>query len=165
MNSPFIIMLGFLVLLIGGVLGYLFHRYLGNKAIKDQQQKADSILKGANEQARLIETQARENAAKIIQSSEGEVKERRQELSRETERIDKRRSELDNRTDRLEQREHNLNKRQSTMDRRANEVENMYESQVKKLEEISMLTQDEAKNELMEAVEKEARADMARIYR
>jgi len=158
-------MIGLLTLLIGGVLGYFFQRYLGNKAIKDQQQKAESILKGANEQARLIETQARENAAKVIQGAEGELKERRQELSRETERVDKRRSELDHRADRLEQREHNLNKRQSTMDRRANEIESMYETQVQKLEEISMLTQDEAKKELLDAVEKEARADMARIYR
>jgi ribonuclease Y len=165
MNSPFTIIIGSLSLLIGAVLGYLFNRYLANKAIKDQQQKAESILNGANEQARLIESQARENAAKIVQSSEGEIKERRKELSRETERIDKRRSELDHRADRLEQREHTLNKRQSSMDRRANEVEDIFQSQVKKLEEISMLTQDEAKKELLEAVEKEARADMARIYR
>jgi ribonuclease Y len=41
----------------------------------------------------------------------------------------------------------------------------MFESQVEKLEQISQLTQDEAKNELFAAVEKEARADMARIYR
>ncbi len=165
MNNPLIYLIGFLTLLIGSVLGYLFNRYLGNKAFKDQQQKAESILNGANEQARLIETQARENAAKIIQNSEGEIKERRQELSRETERIDKRRSELDQRADRLEQREHNLNKRQSSMDRRANEIEGLHDTQVKKLEEISSLTQDEAKKELLEAVEKEARADMARIYR
>ncbi len=51
------------------------------------------------------------------------------------------------------------------MDRRANEVEKMVETQVEKLEQISQLTQDEAKNELIAAVEKEARADMARIYR
>ncbi len=165
MNSPFIIMIGFLILLFGSVLGYLFQRYLGDKAIKNQQQKAESILNGANEQARLIETQARENAANIVQSAESELKERRQELSRETERLDKRRTELDHRADRMEQREHNLNKRQSSMDRRANEIENMHETQVQKLEEISMLTQDEAKKELLEAVEKEARADMARIYR
>jgi ribonuclease Y len=41
----------------------------------------------------------------------------------------------------------------------------MFESQVEKLEQISQLTQDEAKKELFTAVEKEARADMARIYR
>jgi ribonuclease Y len=160
-----IIITAVLALGLGATAGYLFHRYLAEKALQDQQQKAESILKGANEQARLIEAQARESATKIIQAAEGEIKERRQELSRETERLDKRRSELDSRADRLEQREQALNKRQSTIDRRANEVEKMVESQVERLEQISLLTQDEAKKELFAAVEKEARADMARIYR
>ena len=164
--NPFItIVTAILALTLGVIAGYLFHRYQADKSIKNQQQKAESILKGANEQARLIESQARESATKIIQSSEGEIKERRQELSREAERIDKRRSELDSRADRLEQREQVLNKRQSTVDRRANEIDKLYESQVEKLEQLSQLTQDEAKKELFEAVEKEARADMARIYR
>jgi ribonuclease Y len=164
--NPFIILVtAILALVLGVVGGYLFHRYQAEKAIKDQQQKAESILKGANEQARLIESQARDSANKITQGAEGELKERRHELSRETERLDKRRTELDSRADRLEQREQNLNKRQSAVDRRANEVEKMVEEQVQKLEQISQLTQDEAKNELFDAVEKEARADMARIYR
>ena len=163
--NPFSILIGLLALIVGIAVGYFFHRYQVEKALKDQQQKSESILKGANEQARLIESQARENSTKIIQAAEGEIKERRHELSRETERLDKRRSELDSRADRLEQREQTINKRQSSMDRRANEVEKMVEDQVIKLEQISQLTQDEAKNELFAAVEKEARADMARIYR
>ena len=163
--NPFSILISLLALIVGIAVGYFFHRYQVEKALKDQQQKSESILKGANEQARLIESQARENATKIIQAAEGEIKERRHELSRETERLDKRRSELDSRADRLEQREQTINKRQSSMDRRANEVEKMVEDQVIKLEQISQLTQDEAKNELFAAVEKEARADMARIYR
>ncbi|MGD8402980.1 MAG: ribonuclease Y [Anaerolineales bacterium] len=165
MNPIVILITAVLALVLGGIAGYLFHRYQAEKALENQQQKAESILKGANEQARLIETQARESANKIIQSAEGEIKERRHELSRETERLDKRRSELDNRADRLEQREQTLNKRQSSLDRRANDVDKMVEEQVQKLEQISQLTQDEAKNELFAAVEKEARADMARIYR
>jgi len=164
--NPFITLVtDILALVLGVVAGYLFHRYQAEKALKDQQQKAESILKGANEQARLIESQARESATKIVQAAEGEIKERRHEISRETERLDKRRSELDSRADRLEQREQTLNKRQSALDRRANDVEKMVEEQVQKLEQISQLTQEEAKNELFAAVEKEARADMARIYR
>jgi ribonuclease Y len=163
--NPFSLLIDVLALLVGIAAGYFFHRYQADKALKDQQQKAESILKGANEQARLIESQARESATKIVQSAEGEIKERRHELSRETERLDKRRSELDGRADRLEQREQTLNKRQSSIDRRGNEIEKMFEAQVEKLEQISQLTQDEARKELFAAVEKEARADMARIYR
>ena len=69
-------------LALGGVLGYFIHRYQADKALKNQQDKAENILKGASEQARLIESHARENAVKIVQAAETEIKERRIELNR-----------------------------------------------------------------------------------
>lgn len=165
MNPLITFLLVILALAVGLTVGYYFHRYQTDKAMRDQQEKTASILKGANEQARLIEAQARENAQKVLQSAEQDIKERRAENSREAERLDKRRTELEGRADKLEQREQTLNKRQSTMDRRANEIEKLYEQEVVKLEQISALSQDEARKELFTAVEKEARADMARIYR
>ena len=158
------IIIGFLALVIGAVAGYFYHRYQSDRALKNQQDKADNILKVANTQARLIETQARESATKIVQASESEIKERRIELGKEADRLDKRRSELDGRADKLEQRDQNLNKRQSLIDKRTNEMEKLYEQEVTKLEQIAQLSQDEAKKQLFAAVEKEARADMARIY-
>ena len=161
-----LIILGILVALAAGLAGgYYYHRYQTEKAIHDQQEKTASILKGANEQARLIEAQARENAVKIVQVAEQDVKERRAENSREAERLDKRRTELESRADKMEQREQTLNKRQSAVDRRANEIEKLYEQEVVKLEQISALSQEDARKDLFAAVEKEARADMARIYR
>jgi ribonuclease Y len=163
--SPLNLIIDVLVLAVGIVAGYFYHRYQAEKAIKSQQDKADNILKIANEQARLIEGQARESATKIVQAAETEIKERRIELSRETERLDKRRTELDGRSDRLEQREQAINKRQSQIDKRANEVDKLYEDEVKNLEQIAQLSQEDARKELFNAVEKEARGDMARIIR
>jgi ribonuclease Y len=163
--NPINIVIDILALIVGVTAGYFYHRYQAEKALKNQQDKADNILKGANEQARLIESQARDNATKIVQAAESEIKERRIELNKETDRLDKRRSELDSRVDKLEQREQNLNKRQSTVDRKANEIEKLHEEQVKRLEQIAQMTQDEAKKDLFAAVEKEARGDMARIIR
>ncbi len=163
--NPINILIDILALVIGLVAGYFFHRYQAERAIKNQQDKADSILKVANEQARLIESQARENATKIIQAAEAEIKERRIELNKETDRLDKRRVELDSRFDKMEQREQNLNRRQSQIDKRSNEIEKLYEEQVKKLEQIASLSSEDAKRDLFAAVEKEARGDMARIIR
>ncbi len=163
--NPIVILVDLIVLLVGIAAGYFYHRYQVEQRIKSAQDKAELILKGANEQARLIESQARENAVKIIQAAEAEIKERRIELNRESDRLDKRRSELDNRADRLEQREQAVNKRQSQVDRKANEIEKLHEEQVKRLEQIAQMSQEEARKELMAAVEKEARSDMARIIR
>jgi ribonuclease Y len=164
MNSISIIV-GVLALILGVAAGYFYHRYQSDRALKNQQDKAENILKAAAEQARMIESQARESATKIVQASESEIKERRLELNRETERIDKRRSEVDSRSDKLEQREQTLNKRQSQVDKRANEIDKLYDDELAKLEQIAQLSQDDARKELFAAVDKEARADMARIYR
>ncbi len=165
MNPVLTIVIDVITLAVGIAAGYYYHRYLTDKALRDQQEKTTNILKGANEQARLIESQARENAVKIVQAAEQDIKERRAENSREAERLDKRRTELEHRAEKLEQREQALNKRQSSVDRRANEIDKLFEQEVTKLEQISALSQDEARKELFAAVEKEARADMARIYR
>lgn len=164
--NPFVyILLGLLLLVLGVVGGYFLRRYQMEVVRRNQQEKAENILKGASEQARLIESQARENAVKIVQAAEAEIKERRIELNRETERLEKRRTELDNRIERLEQREQNINKRQSQVDRRHNEMEKIYEEQMKKLEFVAQMTQEDARKDLFAAVEKEARSDMARIIR
>jgi len=163
--NPIAIVINLVLLVAGITIGYLYQKYQADQRAKSLQDKADTILKGANEQARLIENQARDNSAKLLQTTENEIKERRADLNKEAERLDKRRSELDSRSDRLEQREQTVNKRQSQVDKRANEIDKLHEEQIKKLEQISQLTPDDAKKELFAAVEKEARGDMARIMR
>jgi ribonuclease Y len=163
--NPIVLLIDFLALVVGATAGYFFHRYQAEKSAKARHEKADDILKIANEQARLIESGSRENATKIVQAAESEIKERRIELNRETERLDKRRSELDSRFDKIEQREQTLNKRQSQIDKRANEIDKLYEEQAKKLEFVAQMTPEEARKELFASVEKEARGDMARIIR
>jgi len=161
--------MGFLIaglaLLLGLVVGYFFSRYQSEKTLHQQREKSESILKGANEQARLIEIQARDNALKIAQAAENEITQRRAELNREEDRQQKRRAELDSRFERTEQREITLNKRQSAIDRRANEVEKTHAVQMERLQQISVMTQEEARQILLAEVEKEARGDMARIMR
>ncbi len=163
--NPIVLFIDLITLIIGVAAGYFFHRYQAEQAAKARNEKADNILKIANEQARLIESGSRDNATKIVQAAESEIKERRIELNRETERLDKRRGELDARFDKIEQREQTLNKRQSQIDKRANDAEKLYDDQMKKLEFIAQMTPEEARKDLFASVEKEARGDMARIIR
>ncbi len=163
--NPLNLLIDISALIVGVVAGYFIHRYQAERTAKGQQEKAEDILKVANSQARMIESGARDNATKIVQAAESEIKERRIEMNKETDRLEKRRSELDSRFEKIEQREQTLNKRQSQIDKRGNDIEKLYEDQVNKLEQVAQLTQDEARKELFAAVEKEARGDMARIIR
>ena len=163
--NPLTPLIPLLALGLGILIGYIIKKFRVEQAEKAKQEKADDTVKAAQMQANMIVKGAQDNATKIISAAESEIKERRIELNKDTERLEKRRSELDSRFDKIEQREQNLNKRQSTIDRRSNEIEKLHEDQVKKLEQMAQLTQDEARKELFEAVEKEARGDMARIIR
>jgi ribonuclease Y len=58
-----------------------------------------------------------------------------------------------------------LNKRQSSLDKRTNELEEQRKEILSRLETVSSMTQAEARKVLMDEVERESRADMARIMR
>ena len=152
-------------LVIGIAVGYYLKQNQVEKAQRLQKDEANRILEVTQEKAREIELQARDAAIEIKQKAENELARRRTELSREEDRIQKRRDELDNRFDRIEKREQNLNKRQSAIDKRVNEIENLHEEQVAELQRISQLTTEDARQILLDEVEKDARSDMARIIR
>jgi ribonuclease Y len=154
-----------IMLLAGLILGYLINHFQVEQRQRKNQGSADTIIQDAKEQARVIEIQARDNALKIVQSSEAEIQHRRTDLSREEDRLQKRRDEMDIRIEKFEQREANLNKRQSAIDKRANDVEKLYETELEELQRVAQMTSDEARSILLAEVEKEARGDMARIIR
>lgn len=168
MNTPWII-IEFISILIaiplGFIIGYLYKQNKAEKALLSQKEEAERLLDQAREDVRVMEVQARDQALEILQKAEAEVARRRTELTREEDRLQKRREELDNRLDRLEKREQTLNKRQSTIDRRANDIEKLYSQQLEELQRISQLSIEEARNLLLQDVEKDTRQDMARIIR
>jgi ribonuclease Y len=118
------------------------------------EQEAEGILESSRKEARQIRTEAEKVAER-----------RYQDLARAEERVDRRSEKIDDQTKRLEAREQALNKRQSRMDRQQNQLNKMEEEHRAKLEEIASMTGDEAKQQLLDEVEKEARQDMARVMR
>lgn len=154
-----------LEILLGIAVVYFLVQKYQQEYRKQQDAKADNIINQATEKARVIQLEAKDKALKIQQEAELELSRRRQELAREEERLTKRRAELDHRLERLEQREQMLNKRQSAIDKRANEIEKLYSDQMLELQRIAEMTKEQAREVLLQEVEKEARNDMARIIR
>jgi ribonuclease Y len=162
LNDILFIILG---LLIGAGIGYYIRQMMYKNRISKQRDEAENILNTANEEARIVEIQARDKAIEIRQSAENEISRRRSELSKEEDRLQNRRNDLDDRSERLEKREQVLNKRQSSLDKQSNDLEKMYSQELEELQRISQMSQDEARETLLAEVEKEARSDMARIMR
>jgi ribonuclease Y len=166
-SNGIIILIVFLIIeiVVGAVVVYFVNRALADKFHREQENKADNVLKLAIEKSRSIELEAKDKSIKILQEAEVELSRRRQDLAREEERLTKRRTELDNRIERLEQREQLINKRQSAVDKRANEIEKMHDDEVVELQRIAQMSTEEAKGIVLQEAEKGARSDMARIIR
>lgn len=156
-------------LLIGVVLGTLALSYYqnsqGNKRRTQAEEQARAIITQAEDQANTTQREAEEKSRALLAEVEETTSRRRRELDKEDERLQRRREDLDRRLEKLEQREQNLNKRQSRMDKQQNDLNKLEEERVVALERIAQMTQDEARSELLHAVENDARNDMARIIR
>ncbi|MGB9673294.1 MAG: ribonuclease Y [Anaerolineales bacterium] len=160
-----VIPIALLALALGTAIGYGLRQFLFEKKITKDKEEAERIIRDAVQKASDIQLEAKNKALEIRQTAEAEIVKRRNELSREEDRLQKRREELDLRADRLEKREQALNKRQSLVDKRANEIDKLYEKELEELQRIANMTTEDAKNILLAEVEKEARSDMARIIR
>jgi len=165
MNAGIWIIIIIVAFVLGIALGYFFIQLQRKKTKQRFQEESESILIEAKEEARNLQLQAKDKALEIRQNADAEVNRRRAELSREEDRLQRRRDELDNRTEKLEKRESSLNKRQSAIDKRANDVEKLHQEVLEELQRVSQLTIEEAREILLAEVEKEARADMARVIR
>lgn len=167
------IIVGVIAAAIGAGIGVWWGR---DSLLKKQQEEGQSAIVKASNEAKIILENSNNKAASIILDGERKVKEqmdeadakitrRRREMDDEDERIQRRRNELDKQLERIEQREAQLNKRQSRLDRKENELKQFEDEKVEKLQLIAQMTVDEARQELLDAIELDARNDMARIIR
>lgn len=103
-----------------------------------------------NEKSQL-ESEAQQRNQKIAQA-ENKIKQRELSINQKQEEINRRKSELDATEKQLDQKKHALTQREE-------EIERSQQLQIKKLEEISSLSAEEAKKELIESLKAEARTN------
>ncbi len=152
----------------GGAAAYLVYNRLKpqtDQIYREAQEEANQRRATAEAEAEAIVNSVRQEMQELRQETEKIVERRYQDLARAEERVDQRSANLDRQSKKLEAREQNLNRRQSKLDRRQSQFDQMADEHRAKLEEVSMMTTDEARQHLLEDVEKEARQDMARIMR
>ncbi|OGO20508.1 MAG: ribonuclease Y [Chloroflexi bacterium RBG_16_48_8] len=165
MGYTWTIIIGLTALVSGVLIGFFIRQFQLYRDKKNQQAEVEGMLEKAHAKARELELRARDEALRYRDEAEAEISRRRAELNREEERVQSRREDLDKRLENIERRDQALNKRQSSLDRRSNELEKQHNDIITELERISSMTQDEAKVQLLEEVERDARADMLRIIR
>ena len=178
--DPLVVGLAAAVALLFGAVGYIgrgsVERSRQKKAVAAAADEASGILARAREEAENLRTsrvlEGKEQVIRLRESWEQEEAKYREGVERADERISERSSALDRRF-------HNLNERESTQEKRAKELEARTEGLATqtldleqdrervraRLESLSGLSQAEAKKELLEDLQDEARAEAANTLR
>ncbi len=152
-------------LAIGAVAGYYYFRYRSRLLIEGAEQRAERIVAEAETKSKETLFQAREEVIKQKNEAEREIKQRERDLRQEETLLQRRRTRLDERFEQLDKRERQLGQRQSALDKRYNQLETLEKERLTELERVANMSQEEAKDLLLQTVEQDARQDMARLIR
>jgi ribonuclease Y len=152
-------------LAIGALVGYYYFRYRSRVSLQGAEQRAERIVADAETTAKETLYQAREEVIKQKNEAEGEIKQRERDLRQEETLLQRRRTRLDERFDQLDKRERQLSQRQSSLDKRYNQLETLEQERLVELQRVANMSQEEAKDLLLQIVEQDARQDMARLIR
>ncbi len=150
---------------VAGVIATYVQRPRTEQIYADAREEAATIRGQAEAEVQAELDAARNEAKQTRLEAEKAVERRYEDLARAEERLDRRQSTLDKQQNRIERREQRLNKRQTRLDQRQNAIVELEQARREELQKIAILTEDEARQLLLEAVEAEARQDMARIMR
>lgn len=177
--EPITIIVGALFGLVGLLIGYIIRKNIAEGKLKQAETVADQIISKANEQAESIKSdakrkikdaeamkkekllEAKEESHRIKQEADREYKERRIELQKFEDRVIQKEATLDKKMSQLEARETKLFDKVKEVESREEEVEHIKAEQLEKLENISNLTVEEAKEQIISNVEKDVRRELS----
>ncbi|MFA4857743.1 MAG: ribonuclease Y [Candidatus Margulisiibacteriota bacterium] len=156
----FLFAVGLCLLAFGLALAYLFvKRNYADQKIRIAEESAKKILEDAKKEA---ETRRKEGILEVKDEKirlraeiEQETKERRQELTGLEKRLVAREEALDNKLKTLETEENKQKDKSAALEKTRQQLEEIRQQQVKELEKVSGLNREDAKNLLLQNLEKE----------
>ncbi len=146
--------------LLGLTIGYFLRKVIKAKQINSAEIKAENLITTAKTKQREILLQAKDRAIKIIEEAQAEEEERRKEMDHSQKRLEKRESLFDQKLLGLESKQQQLQEKESHLEKIKQEINKIKEDQLNKLEKISGFTEDQAKDVLLKAVEKDIKEDL-----
>ncbi|WP_405102050.1 ribonuclease Y [Oceanobacillus sp. FSL H7-0719] len=173
MDNPLIIsILLVFILIVGLFVGYLIRKSIAEAKISSAETLAKQIVEEANRNADAAKKEAlleaRDENHKLRQQAEDELRERRAELQKQENRLTQKEENLDRKSVTLDTREMSLDKREDALAEKQQQIEEveskvdaMKEEQQAELERISGYTTDQAKQIILERIEKDVKHESA----
>ncbi len=166
MELPIAIASAIVTLIIGLALGAHFGRKNAEEKQADAKQTAEQIVEDANKEADIVKKEALLEAREEIHAqrnqAEWEIKEQRQEISLQESRLDQREDNLTHKEKLLNSKESSLQSKEAKLDNRTEQLDSLEkeihetkEQTEKELMRISALSEDEARNIVLQRTEEE----------
>ena len=165
-----------LALVVGLGVGYFVRNSAAAKETQEREKRGDEIIEKAKESANDIKYKARKEAKDIIKEErhqfENEIRNREKEIKNQERGLTQAEAKLETKKEEVENEKSRLRTREKELDDHLRkvemEVERYKEKQIdlgNKLSEVASMTRDQAKAELINTMEEEARVDFAKVAR
>lgn len=149
----------------GFAFGWFIRKALAIREKDSAESKAKIILQEAKAKEQELLLKAKDKAITLIEEAKKEETARRGELQELQKRLEKRENLFDQKLLDLENKQQRLYEKAQAIEKVKKEIENIRLEEINKLEKIAGLTREQAKNVLLENVEKIATEDLANRLR
>ncbi len=161
-------------LIVGFFSAYFYHKVSTRKKMEEVGAKAERLLDDARKEADTIkkeaQLEARDTSLRLKTETEKELKEHRSELTQLDKRLRQREEMFDRKLDQLDKKEYHFNKKEREINNREKALQDKErdsEALIKKqnevLEQLSKMSVEEARTELLQRVENESKFEAAKI--
>ncbi len=162
-----------IAVLISGVVfvpvGMMLRKKTAESKIQSAEQEAKKILDSAKKDAESLKKEeiikAKEEIMNARNELDQEIKERRGDVQQQERRMIQKEENLDKRSEKLENKEKEIAKKDEEIEERKKELEDEISKQIVELERISGLTRDEAKEQILNEIDKQITNEKALLIR
>ncbi len=150
---------------LGFAFGVGYRKKFAEREIGSAEQEAtrlinEAIRSGESRKKEML-LEAKDEIHKSRTEHEKEVKERRAELQKQERRLQQKEETLDKKSENFERKEEELTRRMAEVAQAKEEAEAVRRQHIATLEQLSGLTQEQAKQHLLQSVEEEVRHETA----
>jgi len=155
---PLLVAIGSLIL--GSILGYLARQSIARRQADTAEAKIDKLITEAKAQAQEIILKAKDKAVKALEEIKRESVRREEEHRKISQRLERKEESLEAKSAALENQEKDLREKIEKVREIKAELEKLKENEINKLEQISNLSQEEAKKEILKTVEEKNKEEV-----
>ena len=154
---------------LGAFLGYTLYKKSSEKRVGRAEEVAARLVDEAKNRAELLSkeriNEAKEEVHRLRNECDRECKERRAEIQKSEKRFNQREEQLEKKFFALDTREDACVQKEKELQKQLAAAEELQKRRLDELERVAGLTANEAKEELVSAIENEARRDAAVLVR